>query len=580
MILNYNPRKATPKSTRGEWNVNVARKNRALVERSYHELQGYVDRVKESLQRALQEKYNLNTLVRGVLSIVNDMQQVLDRQATTTHLAIGEHERVFTEGFVPKPPLSRRELKEETQITVQDILRTPAKKDSRRPTPLSPATPPSPTRTPRTPRRGTAFPPTPHKNSSPAITFLRNPKIAGTVAHAHVKFLNALRGSDEVSETGPTQVQVYCTVALMLQSVVDHLGAECGTLWQHLAKTDELQVIAQVGLRTKGFQHRITANVGMQGAVMGSGVGLNYQLPSRKGDDREEDSNRVHAALLDMQSLAHRVNLATAPPGNTSSGRPTSPTTPSTTHSHRGSGKRNSEIPDLKKPGANSKGDEPGQYTKIVTALLLPLRVPQTNEVFGVLEIDNKKDGLNFSEEDEAIVNTMLPLFSYILRTFPIHLDPNSDPRNIPSFGTLNYQPEQSSSEIKSLLPAFIQEHKSPQLIYRTTQSGKFVRKKAIHSGATQVPTVVGSASLREVDSYMNNLQDCWKQSLDISLQYQHKAQERSTAIRDMHELLMAEHSKVSQLEHHIAKHKWEWPDWFDAAESDVASSSNQRSAR
>eukprot|EP01062_Namystynia_karyoxenos_P017411 TRINITY_DN16401_c0_g1_i1.p1 TRINITY_DN16401_c0_g1~~TRINITY_DN16401_c0_g1_i1.p1 ORF type:complete len:638 (+),score=188.69 TRINITY_DN16401_c0_g1_i1:76-1914(+) len=146
----------------------------------------------------------------------------------------------------------------------------------------------------------------------------------------------------------------------------------------------------------------------------------------------------------------------------------------------------------------------------------------------GVIQVMHKrKGGEAFTTCDEGTAHAASRLLAYILRRYPMSWGcPAYDAS--PLYSVV---PWDSPGPSPGLLPGPMGANGMRQLVYRTAQlSGEYVRKKQRQEAVGLGPC----ASILEVDTFIRNLEDCWRRSVEACVDFEHEREERLAHIRTL----------------------------------------------
>eukprot|EP00760_Papus_ankaliazontas_P005103 PhM_4_TR12397/c0_g1_i1/m.10949 len=228
--------------------------------------------------------------------------------------------------------------------------------------------------------------------------------------------------------------------------------------------------------------------------------------------------------------------------------------------------------------------------------LYFPLRHIQSNDVIGVVHVGNKSRGtMDFTELDEQMLLAYTSVLSYILLRYPRDVFKTYfDPMHLHTI-----VPWQPAPKAETLLPPIIAQHVVPQMIHRTVQSKANLRRSTAAAAATStnnnnnnsnsnisdahplagmgddVVAAIGSTpTLREVSSYLRNLQECWRRSVQCNVDLERSQDGRTDQLRKVREELRQRTTEVGQLHDTLRKHTMSGGDYtkeYERLERDLA---------
>jgi hypothetical protein len=163
-----------------------------------------------------------------------------------------------------------------------------------------------------------------------------------------------------------------------------------------------------------------------------------------------------------------------------------------------------------------------------------------------VLQLANKYGGTaKYTADDEQYVGAITALFAEVMIRYPSvpWTGPLYDP--VALHQTAPFAPAVLESAIYETLPPEMRDYRAARLIHRTTNSISLVKRQNLADGATDL----GAApSLKEVDSYIGNLQDCWRRSVSINIAHGSQEQDRMLLMRGMRGDLLQSKTDLRQM--------------------------------
>eukprot|EP01063_Lacrimia_lanifica_P021852 TRINITY_DN2946_c0_g1_i1.p1 TRINITY_DN2946_c0_g1~~TRINITY_DN2946_c0_g1_i1.p1 ORF type:complete len:614 (+),score=194.88 TRINITY_DN2946_c0_g1_i1:69-1910(+) len=308
--------------------------------------------------------------------------------------------------------------------------------------------------------------------------------------------------------------KIVTSLYFVLESLAHATQAEKGMVLLYNGKTgDELQAVASVGPRppsTRSGAYRTPVNAGgVLGSVFMSGIAVN-QIPSTEARKEEQALSALEAmasAVGVSPPAQERKSLSRAEPGG--------------------------------KKGATTRGG----------MLCFPIQNLHTSEVVGVVQLSNKRQRVEpFTPDDEQICYAATKLLSFLVKRYPVDFFAAA-PFNPASLHSVT--PADAPPILKNM-PVSIQLHDSRQLVYRTSQSGQYIRQKLSGENAASganVGAVSTSASLIEVDGYIQNLEECWKRSVGLNIDYEREHDTKLGVIRRMREETKKDRTAIGSLQ-------------------------------
>jgi hypothetical protein len=173
---------------------------------------------------------------------------------------------------------------------------------------------------------------------------------------------------------------------------------------------------------------------------------------------------------------------------------------------------------------------------RVPSQLLLPI-ISRDGRRVGVLQIIGKFRGAGtFSEADEQYASAVAELLAGIMTRYPIvWAGPAYDP--VALHKASPFTAATISPGIYDTIPLHMRQHRQAPLIHRTGGTLSLAKRLALADDAA----ALGSApTLREVDCYVDNLQECWRKSVQLNIEHGQQEQERLTQLRTMREELRA----------------------------------------
>eukprot|EP00760_Papus_ankaliazontas_P031747 PhM_4_TR5433/c0_g1_i1/m.71603 len=216
------------------------------------------------------------------------------------------------------------------------------------------------------------------------------------------------------------------------------------------------------------------------------------------------------------------------------------------------------------------KGVEPTSSTTLCFPLM---SLEDHSRSIGVIQVSNKNNGPEiFTRGDETHLFLAARTVSYLLEQYPVdvaahavdmsplhavfpvkqfvvpyatmsaeddglpRLDTRRDRHAVPGV------PEETSD-----LNAFL-ETLTRQLIFRTGNAGKYLRRNHLEEGAVSCELAGVARHLSETDQYIARLEDCWKDAVMVSLTHEQQESRRQQQVNDVRELLKRKQKKLQYL--------------------------------
>eukprot|EP01064_Diplonema_japonicum_P035964 TRINITY_DN7939_c0_g1_i1.p1 TRINITY_DN7939_c0_g1~~TRINITY_DN7939_c0_g1_i1.p1 ORF type:complete len:482 (+),score=102.16 TRINITY_DN7939_c0_g1_i1:59-1447(+) len=196
--------------------------------------------------------------------------------------------------------------------------------------------------------------------------------------------------------------------------------------------------------------------------------------------------------------------------------------------------------------------------------LCMPLQAFGSAEPIGVVQLLNKHKGAtSFTSEDENDCYVATKTLSYMLRRYPVDWfatsgNPLAALSAVPCPG-----PSDNMAKDKSMTTVW--KHESRRLVYRVNHSGQCIRQKMQGSN---LPKISPSATLIEVDAYIKNLEECWKRSVSLNIDYESTHDGRLQQLRNMREESRKDKSLIHSLQDTISMHTDEYTSYKDKIDS------------
>lgn len=222
----------------------------------------------------------------------------------------------------------------------------------------------------------------------------------------------------------------------------------------------------------------------------------------------------------------------------------------------------------------NQRHLEPGR--QLASALVFPLRstfntLGEHSASIGAIQLSNKGGGggntCGFTEVDENVANIASVLIGEMLGKFPgvdwteFFYDPitqhmvapfvprgQSTARLVDDEATVFITAADALTR-KPLVEA-VDSFVPPQLIRRVTLP--------LTSAAPTASLITGlgaAPSLREVDTYLSNLHDCWRKSVELNVQQSHSERSKTKEMKALREDLNVHRAKCAKIEEELRLH-------------------------
>jgi len=197
-------------------------------------------------------------------------------------------------------------------------------------------------------------------------------------------------------------------------------------------------------------------------------------------------------------------------------------------------------------------------------SLFFPIRsLARHTEIVGVVQVHGKFRGgnHNFTEQDEQALLAQTPILSYLLTRFPRDVFKGFfDPIHF-----LSVMPFETFPPMDSILPAIVSAHVVPQTVHRTVQSVAKIRSTHLSGNGSNdgILHALGVVpSLREISSYVSNLQECWRRSVNINVELERTQNARQEHVARIREELRQSKQEVSKLSDTVRVHNMTGEDY------------------
>lgn len=166
--------------------------------------------------------------------------------------------------------------------------------------------------------------------------------------------------------------------------------------------------------------------------------------------------------------------------------------------------------------------------------LLLPV-IAKDGQRIGVLQLSGKYRGaVHFSEADEAAAHGVAQLLAALLTRYPIVWSgPAYDP--VALHKSSPWVPPAVDAAIYGTIPDEMRDREVAPLIHRSGGAMSLAKRVAL---ADDAAALSGAPTLREVDCYIDNLQDCWRRSVQMNIEHGQREHTRVSQLRTMREQL------------------------------------------
>lgn len=183
---------------------------------------------------------------------------------------------------------------------------------------------------------------------------------------------------------------------------------------------------------------------------------------------------------------------------------------------------------------------------KIASQMLFPVTSRDGRHI-AVLQVFNKYRGkAAFSEHDEAFASVVCGLFAELLTRYSgISLTASLfDP--VALHKTQPFSPPVLAKNIYETLPPEMREFRLASMIHRSSGTVTLARRQTLADDAAALNNI---PTLREIDCYINNLQDCWQRSVESNISHGHQEHHRIQQLRQMREELAAAKHQLKHLQ-------------------------------
>ena len=190
--------------------------------------------------------------------------------------------------------------------------------------------------------------------------------------------------------------------------------------------------------------------------------------------------------------------------------------------------------------------------SKFKTHCMLCFPIPSLNgpETVGVVQLLNKNRGLDsFTNDDEHLCYAATRLLSYLLKRYPVDWQNQQfNPSNIHSVIPWEVPVSQSAKQV----PSTVSKHEARRLIFRTNVSGQYVRQKLLMGDSDCTQPLGPCVTLKEVDSYIQNLEECWRRSVTLNIDYEREQDGKLFQMRTMREATKRDKELITSLQNTI----------------------------
>lgn len=198
-----------------------------------------------------------------------------------------------------------------------------------------------------------------------------------------------------------------------------------------------------------------------------------------------------------------------------------------------------------------------------------------SRQVLGVIQVSNKYRGaVGFSTFDETFLSCAAIWLGRILQRYPKHLnwhDTYYDPATVHEFG--RYEADVYHDPLPILTPTTLgqvmgietqskrpsrvepgnavktlssfSDYTPTRLIYRTSAAVSLAKRQALADDAVGLGV---APCLVEVDSFVSNLQECWRRSVDLNVHHSHAEAERARQNKQLRDELAASKAECTKL--------------------------------
>ena len=185
----------------------------------------------------------------------------------------------------------------------------------------------------------------------------------------------------------------------------------------------------------------------------------------------------------------------------------------------------------------------------------------------GVLQLQDRRGGGSFTAEDEHMCHVASRLLGGLLGRYAV--DWLGVPFNPAWMSGVLPQPQASGGAGGGggggrIVSPQVTRHERRRLVYRTNQSGQHVRDRLSggEGGVCGEPDthVLGTcASLLEVDTYIQNLEECWRRSVGLNIDYEREQGGKVQQLRRLREDAKKDRQLISSLQSSLSVHTAEY---------------------
>jgi hypothetical protein len=171
---------------------------------------------------------------------------------------------------------------------------------------------------------------------------------------------------------------------------------------------------------------------------------------------------------------------------------------------------------------------------RVPSQLLVPV-IARDGRRLAVLQIVGKFRGaVKFDDADEIYATHIGSLLSAVLSRYGVSCSgPQFDP--VALHRRSPWVAPTMEREIYDTIPEEMRRHQPAPLIFRTGGTVSLSKRLALTDDAAALSS---APTLREVDCYLDNLQSCWRRSVQLNIEHGQQEQQRLSHLRAMREEL------------------------------------------
>jgi hypothetical protein len=181
---------------------------------------------------------------------------------------------------------------------------------------------------------------------------------------------------------------------------------------------------------------------------------------------------------------------------------------------------------------------------RVPSQLLVPV-ISRSGARVGVLQLTGKYRGAaKFTQSDEVYALHVAQLLAAMLTRYPVQwAGPAFDP--VALHKTSPYAPAVLARSIHETLPEEIRTFEPAPLVHRTGTTVSLAKRGAL---AEDAAALTSAPTLRELDCYVDNLQACWRRSVQLNIAHGQQEEERLNQLRSMREQLRKAQSDAQRM--------------------------------